>query len=359
MQRSFALTALAYYAPSEEWNLSMFTISLHYALLLTSLAFASVTPASSFDCARAASKTEKAVCGDPYLSQLDEQLAERWRSTLANVPDPKALKTDQRQWLKNRNACGGIAACLRRQYLMRLVELEHAVQPFNWDAAWQLIPPGTSTAATVTTHRRDAAHITFDIEAGEGANSGSLDGVAELKDDGAHYVEGECALSFTPLNGVLNITQDGTDADCGAGIGVYYSGTYVASKQPLTLDYDMLSLGLARTSEEDQSLRALLKDDYQKLVDLSGTLQIGDPSTDVPGGQVVEMWMRGLGGTGIMMSDVEHRFWVMVLTYDVQGRERIRYYTNVAAWKGRVPDVQQAWYERTKGNRGISLDLMP
>lgn len=93
----------------------MFALSLRQALLLTSLAFAAVTQASSFDCASAASKTERAICADPDLSRLDEQLAERWRSTLANVPDPKALKTDQRQWLKSRNACGDLTACLRSQ----------------------------------------------------------------------------------------------------------------------------------------------------------------------------------------------------------------------------------------------------
>ncbi|MDD1004927.1 lysozyme inhibitor LprI family protein [Pseudomonas sp. TNT2022 ID642] len=337
----------------------MFAISLRHALLLTALAFASVTHASSFDCASAASKTEKAICADPDLSQLDEHLAERWRSTLANVPDPKALKTDQRQWLKSRNACGALTACLRRQYLMRLAELEHATQPFSWDATWQLIPPSTSTAATVTTHRRDSAHITFDIAAGEGANSGNLDGVAVFEGKEAHYAEGECALTFTPINGVLNISQVGADADCGGGMGVYYAGTYVASEQPLTLDYDMLSLGLARTPEENQALHGLLKDDYERLVELSGTLQVGDPSADVPGSQVVEMWMRGLGGTGIIMSTTDQRFWIILLTYDGQGHQRARYYTNAAKWKGRLPDVLQAWYQRTNGNRSIPLDSMP
>ncbi|WP_166220057.1 lysozyme inhibitor LprI family protein [Pseudomonas atagonensis] len=330
-----------------------------HAVLLASLVFTSLTHASSFDCASASSKTEKAICADPYLSQLDVQLAERWRSTLANVPEPKALKTDQRQWLKARNACGALTACLRREYLMRLAELEHATQPFSWDATWQLIPPGTSTAATVTTHRRDATHITFDITAAEGANSGELDGVAKLKNGEAHYVSGECALSFTPLNGVLNLSQAGADADCSAGMGVYYGGTYVASEQPLTLDYDMLSLGLARTPEENQTLKALLKDDYQKLVQLSGNLQIGDPSSDVPDSQVVEMWMRGLGGTGILMSTADQHFWVILLTYDAHGQERMRYYTNAAQWKGRLPDVLQAWYQRINGNRAIALDHIP
>ncbi|WKV98807.1 lysozyme inhibitor LprI family protein [Pseudomonas sp. H22_DOA] len=136
--------------------------------MLTSLVFAPFVHASSFDCASASSKTEKAICADPYLSELDEKLAQQWRSSLAKVADPKALKTDQRQWLKSRNACGDSAACLRRQYVRRLAELEHAVQPFNWDATWQLIPPGPSTSATVVTKQVDATHISVAITAGEG-----------------------------------------------------------------------------------------------------------------------------------------------------------------------------------------------
>lgn len=81
---------------------------------------------------------------------------------------------------------------------MRLTELEHATQPFSWDATWQLIPPGTATSATVITQRRDPTHISIDITAAEGANSGDLDGVATLKDGKAVYSEDQCTLLFTP-----------------------------------------------------------------------------------------------------------------------------------------------------------------
>jgi uncharacterized protein len=337
----------------------MFAISLRHAVALTSLVLACTAHASSFDCTSAASKTEKAICSDPYLSTLDDKLAEQWRTTLGKVADPKALKTDQRQWLKNRNACGALSACLRREYLMRLTELEHAVQPFSWDANWQLIPPGTSTSATLVTQRRDATHIAIDISAGEGANSGDLTGVAILTDGTAVYAEDACKLAFTPINGVLNVTQTGADSDCGGGMGVYYAGRYVASEQPLKLDYDLLSLGLARTPAEDQALRSLLKTDYQKLVETSGSLQIGEASKDVPDAQVVEMWMRGLGGIGILMSADDAQVWLIFKSYDDRGKEHLRYYTNAQQWKQKLPDVLQAWYERFKNNGTSELEFMP
>ncbi|CAI8818579.1 LprI domain-containing protein [Pseudomonas sp. IT-232MI5] len=337
----------------------MFAISLRYALLLTSLAFASVTHASSFDCSTANNKTEKAVCGDPQISLLDEKLGKLWHSTLASVPDAKALKADQRQWLKSRNACGDQTACLRREYLMRLSELEHATQPFSWDATWQLIPPGTSTSATVITQRRDATHISIDITAAEGANSGDLDGVATLNDGKADYSEDECTLLFTPINGVLDISLAGEGGYCSAGLGVYYTGRFVASEHPLTLDYDMLSLGLAQTPEENQALHTLLKGDYQTLVEKSGSLMTGEPGTDVPGSQVWEMWMRGLGGTGIVMRSSDGHFWVLLVTYDSSGHSRLRYYTNVAKWKKVLPDALHDWNERMKAHLELPVDFMP
>ena len=336
----------------------MLSLKSRHALLLISLAFAPFVHASSFDCASAASKTEKVICGDGDLSVLDEKLAKHWRLTLARVADPKALKTDQRQWLKNRNACGDSAACVRRQYLMRLAELEHATQPFSWDATWQRIPPGTSTSASLTTKRLDATHISFDITAAEGANSGDLDGVATLKGDEAFYTDGECNLSFTPINGVLDISPVGSGGYCSAGMGVYYTGRFVASVQPLSLDYDMLSLGLARTPAENQALHTLLEDDYQRLVELSGSLMTGEPSTDVPDSQVAEMFMRGLGGTGIVMRSTGARFWVLLQTYD-SGQARLRYYTNAEQWKTRLPDALQAWNERKKSYQDLPVDFMP
>ena len=337
----------------------MFAISLRHALVLMSVAFASVTQASSFDCATANSKTEKAICGDPQISLLDEKLGKLWHSTLANVPDAQALKTDQRQWLKNRNACGEQTACLRRQYLMRLTELEHATQPFNWDATWQLIPPGTSTSATVITQRRDATHISIDITAAEGANSGDLDGIATLKDGKAVYSEDKCTLLFTPINGVLDISLVGAGGYCSAGLGVYYTGRFVASQQPLALDYDMLSLGLAQTPEENQALHTLLKTDYQTLGEKSGSLMTAEPSADVPGSQVWEMWMRGLGGTGVVMRSTAGHFWVLLVTCDSNGHSRLRYYTNAAKWKKRLPDALLDWNERMKDHLELPVDFMP
>jgi hypothetical protein len=94
-------------------------------------------------------------------------------------------------------------------------------------------------------------------------------------------------------------------------------------------------------------------------VETSGSLQIGEASKDVPDAQVVEMWMRGLGGIGILMSADDAQVWLIFKSYDDRGKEHLRYYTNAQQWKQKLPDVLQAWYERFKNNGTSELEFMP
>jgi len=339
----------------------MLSFKIRHAFLLACLMSISVVNASSFDCASAASPTEKTICTDSYISSLDEKLGVLWPQTLAKVADPKALKADQRQWLKQRNQCSADVSCLRRQYLMRLKALEFMTRPFNWDATWQLIPWGVSSAVEVKTKRIDATHIAFDISGVAGANSGDMDGIATFDGAEAHYAQDNCSLKFSAFNGLLDVAQDGADPTCGGGMGIYYGGRYVASGQSLSIDYDLLSLGVARTEQENQLLHTLLKDDYRTLLQNSGAMVTSDTSRDVPDAQVDEFWLRGLADTnaGIMMRAPGSRLWLILLVFDEQRKSRARYYTNVPEWKKRVPEALLAWHKRIAGDETLPLDLMP
>lgn len=89
-------------------------------------------------------------------------------------------------------------------------------------------------------------------------------------------------------------------------------------------------------------------------------MQVGENSKDVPDAQVVEMWMRGLGGIGILMSAADAQVWLIFKSYDDQSHEHLRYYTNVAKWKKRLPDVLQGWYDRMhESQSSLVLEMMP
>lgn len=97
-------------------------------VLLASLAFAPAASAASFDCAKAGSPTEKAICRDPAVSRLDEQVAAAFKAALTLWPAgnwPAYIRTEQRNWLKDRNGiCKGDVACLKRDYELRLGYLQ-------------------------------------------------------------------------------------------------------------------------------------------------------------------------------------------------------------------------------------------
>jgi len=68
------------------------------------------TRGASFNCAKAATATEHAICGSPQLSALDGRLGDVYDQRVALDP---GLRQIQRGWLAARNAgCGADRACL-------------------------------------------------------------------------------------------------------------------------------------------------------------------------------------------------------------------------------------------------------
>ena len=74
-------------------------------LLLT----AGVVPAQAFDCAKAESPVEKAICADPKLKAADDAMGAVYTTlrTALTGGDRKALGASQRKWVKTReDNCG-------------------------------------------------------------------------------------------------------------------------------------------------------------------------------------------------------------------------------------------------------------
>lgn len=85
--------------------------------------FAATTFAASFDCTKAGTPIEKAICSYPELSALDEQLASIYRIAATTAADQSQLKHEQRTWISQvRNKCED-ANCLALTYQTRISEL--------------------------------------------------------------------------------------------------------------------------------------------------------------------------------------------------------------------------------------------
>lgn len=87
---------------------------------------ASAAQAASFDCAKAGTWVEHAVCGDPGLSAMDERIRDLYWEALGNDRDDtaarEATRDAQRAWLAARDNCESIA-CITRHYNERIREL--------------------------------------------------------------------------------------------------------------------------------------------------------------------------------------------------------------------------------------------
>ena len=103
-------------------------------LLITALALTFAVPAvasaASFDCARARSPDEKAICANTVLNDKDVKMSVLYdinRKTLA-MGGRGALMDAQQQWLRDRRTCGANRACLNRSYDKRLDELDRSME---------------------------------------------------------------------------------------------------------------------------------------------------------------------------------------------------------------------------------------
>ncbi|HRC72233.1 MAG TPA: lysozyme inhibitor LprI family protein [Candidatus Competibacter sp.] len=82
-------------------------------------------PAASYDCTRADTAAEIAVCSNPGLNRMDEDLAVEYRSLLKRLPPRRAelVRQDQRSWIMARDSCGADVRCLRARYQERSARL--------------------------------------------------------------------------------------------------------------------------------------------------------------------------------------------------------------------------------------------
>lgn len=86
--------------------------------------------AASFDCDRASTEDEYAICQNRDLNDLDVKMVTIFDivKSLVMMGQRGALEDDQREWLSDRRRCDDDVRCLRRSYRKRIAELEDVLQ---------------------------------------------------------------------------------------------------------------------------------------------------------------------------------------------------------------------------------------
>lgn len=96
------------------------------------------TKGPAFDCNKASTVVEKAICNNPQLSQLDLTLSGLYK---AAITKDSGIKAEQRKWLKQRNKCNEnqLEACLEKSYAKRIKQLSTSnnTKSTNLPAQWR------------------------------------------------------------------------------------------------------------------------------------------------------------------------------------------------------------------------------
>jgi len=98
--------------------------------------------AASFDCTKAATPQEKAICASPQLSAADDRLAVAYRAVLAATPPEfvSEVRDEQRHWLRSMaqnckiaesQSNPALTACMLRQYPARTKVLQGRTLPMG------------------------------------------------------------------------------------------------------------------------------------------------------------------------------------------------------------------------------------
>ncbi|PHM68607.1 lysozyme inhibitor LprI family protein [Xenorhabdus sp. KJ12.1] len=98
---------------------------MRYMLFLLFL-LSPLSLAASFDCAKAKSPDEKAICASQKLNDLDVEMSVKYHFLhgLFAMGVSGEMYNSQQAWLKQRQQCGANISCLTNSYRQRINQLD-------------------------------------------------------------------------------------------------------------------------------------------------------------------------------------------------------------------------------------------
>ena len=103
--------------------------------------------AQSYSCAKARLATEKAICRNRTLGQMDSKMAALYYGAIGQIPRGLRGKarSAQRKWLASRNQCGRNRACIRTHYVKWFAEYKKQASKFQTASAHGALAPKHKT----------------------------------------------------------------------------------------------------------------------------------------------------------------------------------------------------------------------
>lgn len=208
--------------------------------LSAALAAPAAAQGPSFDCGRAQTMTEFAICGNPELARLDRVLADAYAAALSR--GDATVRDRQRAWLQGRDDCRGDHGCLAQRMRTRLAELTApapqagATRPAALDGAYC---PDNATGFSFT-DRGDHAIVSISLFQANGHACGTGQVIARAEGDGYVVREGDCVIGIGVTGTDFRISTDTVQAChalyCGARAAITEIEVPFSSRSPRVQD---------------------------------------------------------------------------------------------------------------------------
>ena len=180
---------------------------------------------ASFDCAKASTRTEKLICSDKTLAELDNALAQKYLDALKRAPDARVgLRNEQRQWLKEaRDPCPNVE-CLAKAYRERIAMLDQRQLPAISTLDITKLT-GVYKAKSGELHLISESReiVRFQITSAWKTNILDVSGKLRVANNQAQYNDAGCRLDFAFRESSVEVKQTGS---CG-GLNTTAAGVYV------------------------------------------------------------------------------------------------------------------------------------
>lgn len=164
------------------------------------LAAMPASAAPSFNCAKAQSAAEKAICEVPNLQWTDRQMARLYKLALSQKPKlRRPIAAGQRNFLVARDACRDDSDCIERAYRARLTELSRYVNVYAAFAEYR--PEGMGGSMWIVRFGYDAAFRILTVGGGDHTCWFDTDGAPQGGKGVIRYVENganACRITIVP-----------------------------------------------------------------------------------------------------------------------------------------------------------------
>ena len=213
-------------------------------VIILALLFISLLHSASFDCAKASTKVEKAICTNSELSYLDEVLSASYKynsSLFVNKEDKNVLKQDQRKWIKSRNKCTAtntLDTCLQKSYKARINKLKSYQENYKSKPREYELHEGNRESFLTIKQLGENTYLVsgesyYGINNKYGPNIGTINFISELKSNKITFMNKGYILTIKLGNNELEASENRLG---NFGMNVSFNGKYIAKQQKVNSD---------------------------------------------------------------------------------------------------------------------------